>query len=96
MVKTIENSEKIIQYLCKKVNDLSKEVKNLKESLFKEKEKQEIKIIPLTFANGWDNYNAGYATGKIIKKGNEWGGHRGNNRIKNRSDRTIKKTKGLI
>lgn len=71
MVKTIENSEKIIQYLCKKVNDLSKEVKNLKESLFKEKEKQEIKVIPLTFANGWDNYNAGYATGKIIKKGNE-------------------------
>ena len=71
MVKTIENGEKIIQNLCKKVIDLSKEVKNLKESLSKEKEKQEIKVIPLTFANGWDNYNDGYATGKIIKKGNE-------------------------
>ena len=71
MVKTIENGEKIIQNLCKKVIDLSKEVKNLKESLSKEKEKQEIKVIPLTFANGWDNYNDGFATGKIIKKGNE-------------------------
>ena len=71
MVKTIENSETIIQNLYKKVNDLSKEVKNLKESLSKEKEKQEIKVIPLTFVNGWDNYNYGYATGKIIKKGNE-------------------------
>lgn len=73
MVKANENNEKIIQYLYKKVNHLSKEVNNLKECLSKEKEKgkEEIKVIPLTFANGWNNYNDGYATGKIIKKGNE-------------------------
>jgi hypothetical protein len=58
-----ENSQKIIHYLCKKVMDFSKQLSEIK--------KNELKVIPLTLANGWSNYGAGYAPGKIIKKGNE-------------------------
>jgi len=58
-----ENSQKIIHYLCKKVMDLSKQLSEKKEN--------ELKVIPLTFANGWSNYGSGHAPGKIIKKGNE-------------------------
>jgi len=62
-INTNENSQKIIHYLCKKVMDLSKQLSENKE--------KELKIIPLTFANGWSNFGSGYAPGKIIKKGNE-------------------------
>ena len=58
-----ENSQKIIHYLCKKVMDLTKQLS--------EKKEDELKVIPLTLANGWANYGSGYAPGKIIKKGNE-------------------------
>lgn len=58
-----ENNQKIIHYLCKKVMDLSKQLSEKKEN--------ELKVIPLTFANGWSNYGSGYEPGKIIKKGNE-------------------------
>jgi len=58
IIKSSENSEKIIQYLCKKVYDLSKK-------------ENEIEVIPLTFANGWRNYGSGHSPGRIIKKGNE-------------------------
>ena len=71
MVKTIENSEKIIQYLYKKVNDLSKEISLLKEKKADNNEKEEIKIIPLNYANGWKDYGGSYSPGRIIKKGNE-------------------------
>ena len=62
-INTIENSPKILKYLCKKVMDLSKQLSESKE--------KKLKIIPLTFANGWSNYGEGYSPGKIIKKGNE-------------------------
>lgn len=62
-INTNENSQKIIHYLCKKVIDLSKQLSEKKEN--------ELKVIPLTFANGWSNYGLGHAPGKIIKKGNE-------------------------
>ena len=68
MVNTNENSEKIIQYLCKKVYDLTKELSKLKENNI---DKNEFKIIPLTFSNGWKDYGSGYSPGRIIKKGNE-------------------------
>lgn len=55
------DTEKIISYLCKKVENLSKELTELKNT----------KVIPLTLLNGWANYDYGYAPGKIIKKGNE-------------------------
>ena len=71
MVNTIENSEKIIQYLCKKVNDLSKEISLLKEKKADKNEKEEIKIIPLNYTNGWKDYGGSYSPGRIIKKGNE-------------------------
>ena len=58
-----ENSQKIIHYLCKKIMDLSKQLSEKKEN--------ELKVIPLTLANGWSNYGSIYAPGKIIKKGNE-------------------------
>ena len=58
-----ENSQKIIHYLCKKVMGLSKQLSEKKEN--------ELKVIPLTLANGWSNYGSKYAPGKIIKKGNE-------------------------
>ena len=63
-----ENSEKIIRYLCQKISILSKEVTDLKSKI---DIKEEIKEIPLTFANGWTNYGGGFSPGKIIKKGNE-------------------------
>jgi hypothetical protein len=68
MVNNNENSQKIIQYLCRKVNDLSKEISLMKE---KNNDKTEIKIIPLNFANGWKDYGYGFSPGRIIKKGNE-------------------------
>ena len=69
IINTLENSEKIIQYLCKKVSELSKELKEIKEE--KKPENIETKIIPLSFSNGWNNYGSGYSPGRIIKKGNE-------------------------
>ena len=69
IVNTIENSEKIIQYWCKKVYDLSKEIASIKEN--KNIDKNDIKVIPLNFSNGWKNYGSGYSPGRIIKKGNE-------------------------
>jgi len=82
MVSSVENSEKIIQYLCKKVYELSKEVSLLKEKeknpennnikiIEKNPENNDIKIIPLKLANGWSDYGSGYSPGRIIKKGNE-------------------------
>ena len=68
MVNTLENSEKIIQYLCKKVYDLSNEISLLKE---KKPDKNDIKIIPLNYTNGWKDYGSGYSPGRIIKKENE-------------------------
>ena len=62
-INTNENSQKIIHYLCKKVMDLSNQLFEIK--------KNELKVIPLTLVNGWANYGAGYAPGKILKKGNE-------------------------
>ena len=56
----------IIQYLNKKITQLEKKVE-----LLEKPNENEIKVIPLTFANGWGNYGDGYASGKIIKKGNE-------------------------
>ena len=67
MVNTLENSEKIIQYLCKKVYDLSNEISLLKEK----KPSNDIKIIPLNYTNGWKDYGSGYSPGRIIKKENE-------------------------
>ena len=64
-----ENSEKIVRYLCQKISTLTKEITELKIS--KEKKEEDIKIIPLTFSNGWNNYDNGYSPGRIIKKGNE-------------------------
>ena len=64
-----ENSEKIVCYLCQKISTLTKEITELKIS--KEKKEEDIKIIPLTFSNGWNNYGSGYSPGRIIKKGNE-------------------------
>ena len=69
VINTLENSEKIIQYLCKKVSELSKELKEIKGE--KKPENIETKIIPLSFSNGWKNYGSGYSPGRIIKKGNE-------------------------
>jgi hypothetical protein len=66
LINLNENSEKIIRYLCQKVSSLTKEISELKNI-----KEEKIKEIPLTFTNGWGNYNSGYATGKIIKKGNE-------------------------
>ena len=66
LINLNENSEKIIRYLCQKVSSLTKEISELKNI-----KEEKIKEIPLTFTNGWGNYNGGYATGKIIKKGNE-------------------------
>ena len=63
-----ENSEKIIRYLCQKISKLSKELTDLKN---KKDIKEEIKEIPLKFANGWANYGGIFSPGKIIKKGNE-------------------------
>ncbi len=54
MAKTNENSEKIIQYLCNKVYDLTKEISKLKENNI---DKNDLKIIPLTFSNGWKDYD---------------------------------------
>ena len=68
LVNNSENSTKIIQYLCKKVCDLSKEISMIKE---KNIDKNEMKIIPLKFSNDWNNYGCGYSPGRIIKKGNE-------------------------
>ena len=68
LVNNSENSTKIIQYFCKKVSDLSKEISILKD---KKIDNIEIKIIPLYFSNGWSNYGSGYSPGRIIKKGNE-------------------------
>ena len=68
VINTNENSEKIIRYLCQKVSNLSKEITELKT---KKEIKEDIKVIPLTFINGWGNYGNIYAPGKIIKKGNE-------------------------
>ena len=71
-INTKENCEKIIHYLCQKVSNLSKEITELKtKKEIKEEKKEEIKIIPLTFLNGWSNYDNGYSPGRIIKKGNE-------------------------
>lgn len=64
-INTNENSEKIIRYLCQKISNLSKEVSELKNK------KEEIKIIPLNFINGWSNYGDSYSPGRLIKKGNE-------------------------
>ena len=66
LINLNENSEKIIRYLCQKVSSLTKEISELKNI-----KEEKIKEIPLTFTNGWGNYNGGFATGKIIKKGNE-------------------------
>jgi len=68
VINTKENSEKIIKYLCQKISNLNKEVAELKT---KKEIKEEIKAIPLTFANGWSDYGSGYSPGRIIKKGNE-------------------------
>ena len=68
LVNNSENSAKIIQYLCKKVSDLSKEISIIKG---KNTDNNEMKIIPLNFSNGWSNYGSGYSPGRIIKKGNE-------------------------
>ena len=68
VINTKENSEKIIRYLCQKISNLNKEVAELKT---KKEIKEEIKVIPLTFANGWSDYGYGYSPGRIIKKGNE-------------------------
>ena len=35
MINTIENSEKIIKYLCKKVNEISNEINTLKKIIIK-------------------------------------------------------------
>lgn len=67
-INTKENSEKIIKYLCQKISNLNKEVTELKT---KKEIKEEMKVIPLTFANGWSDYGSGYSPGRIIKKGNE-------------------------
>ena len=64
-INTNENSEKIIRYLCQKISNLSKEVSE------KKNKKEEIKIIPLNFINGWSNYGDSYSPGRLIKKGNE-------------------------
>ena len=56
----------IIQYLSKKITQLEKKVE-----LLEKPNENEIKIIPLTFANGWGNHGGEYASGKIIKNGNE-------------------------
>ena len=69
LVETPENNGKIIQYLCKKVNELSKEIAELK--LKNIDNKNDIKVIPLNLTNGWQNYGGSYAPGRIIKKGNE-------------------------
>ena len=69
MINTIENSEKIIKYLCKKVNEISNEINTLKNN--NKDNNNEIKVIEIKLINGWSNYGSIYAPAKIIKKGNE-------------------------
>lgn len=66
IVNTLENSEKIIKYLCKKVNEISNEINILKKN-----NSNEIKVFPINLINGWQNYGDEFAPAKIIKKGNE-------------------------
>ena len=43
----------------------------LKKKKADKNEKEEIKIIPLNYANGWKDYGSSYSPGRIIKRGNE-------------------------